>query len=252
MLGVDREGLAAVGGGENREAQRSQHARAQGPDGLFIIHQQDGALSLPIVGARVVLPGRATSKPSLSGKEDLEGGALARLAVEPERALVAADDAQHRGQAQASARELGGEEGLEEVLLRLRIHARPVSDTSRVRYRPGAGFPLDRRSCQVLAEHSVTPVEMVMTPLCSPMASEALITRFMTTWRSWLASPRHGRQVPAQIEIEERLLGDRALEQVEHVLDERSQVDGFDHEVAPPGVREHLPAEIGGPAGGLP
>jgi len=27
-----------------------------------------------------------------------------------------------------------------------------------------------------------------MTPLRSPMASEALITRFMSTWRIWVAS----------------------------------------------------------------
>ncbi len=32
------------------------------------------------------------------------------------------------------------------------------------------------------------PVLTAMTPLRSPMASEALMTRFMTTWRIWVAS----------------------------------------------------------------
>ena len=73
----------------------------------------------------------------------------------------------------------------------------------------------------------------------------------MITWDSWLASPCMGGRFLPEIEIEEGLLGDGALQQVEHVLDERAQVDGLDDEVAAAGVGQHLAAELGGPAGGL-
>ena len=34
----------------------------------------------------------------------------------------------------------------------------------------------------------MTPVLIEMTPLASAIASEALVIRFRTTWRSWVAS----------------------------------------------------------------
>jgi hypothetical protein len=64
------------------------------------------------------------SRLDLSGREQkFEGGSLAQLAVESDGALVTAHDPQDRGEPQAPAAELGGEEGLEETTLDLLVHA---------------------------------------------------------------------------------------------------------------------------------
>ena len=62
------------------------------------------------------------------GQVDLEGRALARLAVDVDEAVVLLDDAVDRGQPQAGAfaHLLGGEKRLEDVVQGLLVHAAAV------------------------------------------------------------------------------------------------------------------------------
>ena len=119
------------------------------------------------------------------GQVDLERGALPRLAVDRHESAALLDDAVHRGEAEAGAlaHALGGEERLEDVPQRLRIHAGPgVGDEERRhigRARPDPTC-LGARACSPTATFMVS---MVSVPP-SGMASRALSARLSSTWSS--------------------------------------------------------------------
>ena len=85
-------------------------------------------------------------------QEDAERRALAQLAVDPDMPAALVHDAVHRGEPEPRAVVLGGEEGLEEVRLHVRVHAdariRHLEHHVRARLEPGP-----RRL--VLADHAI-------------------------------------------------------------------------------------------------
>ncbi len=88
-----------------------------------------------------------------------------------DRPAVTAHDPEHRRQPEAPARELGGEERLEDLGLGLLRNPIPAIDD------------LD------LDPHIREPVRTRIAPPSSGIASAAFVIRFITTWRSWVASP---------------------------------------------------------------
>ena len=122
------------------------------------------------------------------GKENLEAAALTDLGFHLDAPVVGPDDAMHRGKSEAPADELGREKGVEDALHRLRIHAGPRVAHLEER-------ETSRRACLTEDEtpqpgrfSSSTPVSTVIVPPSSPSDSDALTSRFITTWRSCDAS----------------------------------------------------------------
>ena len=64
----------------------------------------------------------------------------------------------------------------------------PVSVTSRYTYSPGARSSRSSVLRRYSSSHRVAPTDTVITPLRSPMASDALMIRFITICRIWLGS----------------------------------------------------------------
>ena len=77
------------------------------------------------------------------------------------------------------------------------------------------------------------------------------MTRFMTTWRICAGIGLDGGEVLRQMTAQQRLLGDRDVQQVDQLLHEAGEVDRLHDEPPTAGIGEHLPAELGGPAGGV-
>ena len=160
----------------------------------------------------------------------------------------AAHDAQDGGEPQAAPGELGGEEGIEDAAAgRRRPCPRPCPSPRGTRSAPGAGAgpgaPASRRSrvaTRLAGAHGDR------RPARSPMASAALMMRFITTWRIWVASRLDRGQVRRELVAQRGPLGTDGLEQLRHLPHERRQVERLDHEAALAGVGQHLVGELGG------
>ena len=126
------------------------------------------------------------------GEEHLEGGSLAGLAGDPDGSLVAPDDALDRRQPQTPARELRREEGIEDLVQGLLIHAAAGVGNLQADIKPFRQILAETDARQVFGMHWTASVEIEITPPCSPRASEALMIRFMITWliceaSAWMA-----------------------------------------------------------------
>src|SRR5262245_52316351 len=104
--------FAAVIGGDDVEPEGLHHAAGDGADRLFVVDYQDGAAAPPHVGQRLVRQHLRGAR--YGGEEQLEGRALARLAVDLHRALVAANDAEYGAEAESAPGEFRGEKRIED------------------------------------------------------------------------------------------------------------------------------------------
>ena len=94
-----------------------------------------------------------------------------------DRAAETPDDSLHHRKSEAVARGLGGEERIENTGLRVETHsATRIPD---LQLHALAGLAGDGSRPAV-----TRPVRMVITPSRLPIASDALVTRFMTSCRS--------------------------------------------------------------------
>ena len=92
---------------------------------FFIFYQQNGFMTQAgwFVGQRGLL-GDGLSGGAEARQVDLEGGAFASFAVDPDVAFTLFDNAVHRGEAKPGAlQSFGGIEGLEDVALGVGVHA---------------------------------------------------------------------------------------------------------------------------------
>ena len=120
LVKLDR--LAAIIDSEDGESRTLEHAAGKVAHALLIFDHQDLAVAPPgpVIGRGI----RNLVRLRLGGREEQsEGRAAADLAVDIDGALVAAHDAQHSGQAQAAAGELGSEERIEDTILGCPVHA---------------------------------------------------------------------------------------------------------------------------------
>src|SRR5204862_331323 len=115
-----------------------------------------------------------------AGEVDLEGGPHAQLAVHPDESATLLHDAVHRCQAEARtlAFLLGGEERLEQVRLRLGIHAGAGV---------AAGAPWGATSSSSRSAYPVTAVRILWTSCALPPASRPTASIFCA-WRSCCSS----------------------------------------------------------------
>ena len=111
-------------------------------DGLFIVDNQNGFIAMRSECAAGA--GAALICSESYGEEHFEGGSLPRMAVDLDGALMAADDADHGGEAETASREFGGEERIEDFadrwlrpfLFRCRGLRARDSGRERCRHRP--------------------------------------------------------------------------------------------------------------------
>ena len=114
------EGLPSIRSLEDMEAQILGHAAGHSTRAGLIIHQQKQAVAPPPDGSRQF---RALQIPAQRGQEEAEHRPPPRFALDFETPLVAAEDSEHGREAQAPPCELGGEEGIEDLLQHFRAHA---------------------------------------------------------------------------------------------------------------------------------
>ncbi len=123
---VDVDGLLSIVGEYDAVAETFQNSAAEITDQRFIVHEQDGLLS----AARFALQrrGRGRDGGVMARQIDVEARTLTFYAVAFDPSLVLLNDAEHHRQSQAGAfaRNLGGEERLEDVCLRFRRDAGAV------------------------------------------------------------------------------------------------------------------------------
>src|ERR687892_1742453 len=123
VVSCDRERLATGPGGQDGVAPAAQVPTDQVAHDLLVLDDQHG-LGSPARGWQR-RSGGGVDRLLDPGKVDLEGRPLARLAVDPDEAAALLDDPVHGGEPESGPLSdlLRGEERLERVRLRLRVHA---------------------------------------------------------------------------------------------------------------------------------
>ena len=186
------------------------------------------------------------------GERTLNVVPLPRLADDLDRSPMSAHDAEYRGQTQTTPRELGREERIEDFR-----PAFPGTCRSRCRPLPGRHTPLPGGIClevrspdRYARSQCMTPVLTAITPLRSPIASEALMIRFMTicTHLDRVRLDCRAGRAGAKLYFQQTLLGDRDLQETGHVLRQVGEVEMFDAKSALAGVGQHLLGKFGRPA----
>lgn len=128
MLRVEGNGLGSILGGEDLIAVGLEGVFGDVQDGYFVIDEQD-ALAFALWGLVIVAGaglGLFGLVFALDGEVNSKDAAFAGLAVDVDKAAVAADDAEGGGKAEASAFAyfLGGEEGFKDAFLYVAAHTR--------------------------------------------------------------------------------------------------------------------------------
>ena len=122
-------------------------------------------------------------------QDDGNDGAFFWFAGNHDGSAMALHDAEHRRHAESAADEFGGEKRIEEFGAHGVIHAAAgVAHFQNNVDGRGGVCCWSCVSARKEASHSRTLVETVTTPGLSPTASEALVTRFMSTCCIWAAS----------------------------------------------------------------
>ena len=139
---------------------------------------------------------------------------------------MSADDAEHRRQAEPATGKLGGEERVEDAGAGLESMPHPVSRIWRTTWRS--------------ASVSRASVEMVTTPCDWPIASAALITRFMMSCCIWdVGLDRRQTVRQSQLELHVCVMDVWISGMISDIWSER--FDWLHHEAAFAGIGQHLP-----------
>ena len=180
---------------------------------------------------------------TLAGRqEDAEKGAFARLADNFDIAVMALHDAEHCRQAQSAAREFGGEERVENALQRFRRHTAAVvgdlerHETSRLDLRAAARWRAQPCGPQTM--------RIRITPGASPMASAALMRRFMTICWICPGSASTKQSLGGEVELHRDAARNGGAQQGEVVAHQPGEIELLENEAAA-GIGQHLVAEIG-------
>lgn len=101
-----REGLFAVGNGNDRIAQPLKVVGENVPKKLLVVHEEEGTRTMVAQRCRVTRRGLIPT----GGQQEVEGGPLAGFRLDSEGPVMAYDDGLAGGESKAVSGRLGGEE----------------------------------------------------------------------------------------------------------------------------------------------
>ena len=189
---------------------------------------------------------------SHGGEEQPEDGTTTRLAVDLEAALVAPEDAQHGGKPQSPARELGGEEGIEDPLQHLAWHAAPRVAHLQRHVGPGRqrqGWQQTGGIGLVDGLDSGPERDEAAGPLSDGFRGIGHEVHDQLLHLSGIS--RDEWQIRGEVVAHHRLLGNGDRQELGHLQHQPVQVDLHDLQPSLAGIGEELAGQIGGPEGGL-
>jgi len=145
---------------------------------------------------------------------------------------MAAHDAERGGQPEPATREFRGEKRIENFRAHLGRHAHTVvahlEENVFARQAIRAGGTAGEEGGVGLHR----ALEIVITPARPLVASAALSTRFITIWRSWVASAITGGNPATSSRFNAARWADGNFQQRHEPLGERAQIERLDHEAA--------------------
>ncbi len=179
-------------------------------------------------------------------EQQAEDGAPPGRAVDAQRAAVPAHDAENGGEAEAAAGELRREERLEDAIDGARVHARAVvahleGDVAAGRERLPARLP----------QRSVAGADVARAggdrdrPPLSPIASAALMTRFISTCWIWPTSASTGGSSGSSRASSRTLFGSATSRRGRFSRTSALKSVGRTTKWPAARVGEHLPREVG-------
>jgi hypothetical protein len=196
-----------------------------------------------VVASRDRRPGVQPASRAFAGrKEQLEGRAAARFAVDLDGAMVPAHDAKHGGQAQAAPGEFGGEERVEDPIQGGLVHAMAGVRDFHVDKVPWH-HPIGAKAAFEVVGLAVGQTHRDRD---DPAALADGLGRVDNQVHNNLPQLRRigiDRRDPVrEVVLEHHLLADAHQEQVPHFLDQLAQVQGLDDEAAAAAVGQKLAA----------